>query len=78
MKIRVLEEQLRLQLIAKYGPASDKLSDQQLNLLEQEPGVSHTEVEAESQREPVLVHLPPLRTNANIPDVRNCHQTCRG
>ena len=57
LKIQVLEERLRLQLIAKYGPASEKLNDAQLELLEQEPGVSHSEVQAESERaaEPVVV-----------------------
>jgi transposase len=56
LKIQVLEERLRLQLMAKYGPASEKLNDAQLELLEQEPGVSHTEVQAESERtaEPVV------------------------
>jgi len=53
LKIRVLEERLRLQRIAKYGPGSEKLSNEQLELLELEPGVSHVEVEAESQREPL-------------------------
>jgi transposase len=51
LKIRVLEERLRLQRIAKYGPGSEKLSGAQLELLELEPGVSSAEVEAESQRE---------------------------
>jgi transposase len=51
LKIRVLEERLRQQRIAKYGPGSEKLSDEQLELLELEPGVSRAEVEAESQRE---------------------------
>jgi len=51
MKIRVLEERLRLQRMEKYGPKSEKLSDAQLELLEAEPGVSTAEVEAESQRE---------------------------
>ena len=51
LKIRVLEERLRLQRIAKYGPGSEKLSNAQLELLELEPGVSSAEVEAESQRE---------------------------
>ena len=55
LKIQVLEERLRLQRIAKYGAGSEKLSDEQLDLLELEPGVSRVEVEAESQREP----LPP-------------------
>src|SRR3954471_13118408 len=53
MKIRVLEERLRLQRIEKYGPKSEKLSNAQLELLEGEPGVSTAEVEAESQREPL-------------------------
>lgn len=54
LKIRALEERLRLQLIAKYGPASEKLSDAQLELLELEPGISNVEVQAESEREPLL------------------------
>jgi transposase len=52
LKISVLEEQLRLERIAKYGPASEKLSNEQLELLELEPGVSNVEVQAESEREP--------------------------
>jgi len=36
LKIQVLEEQLRLQRIKKYGPASEKLSSAQLELLEPE------------------------------------------
>jgi transposase len=55
LKIQVLEERLRWQRIQKYGPASEKLSDAQLELLELEPGVSNLEVQAESAREP----LPP-------------------
>ena len=51
LKIQVLEERLRLELIAKYGPASEKLSDTQLELLPWEPGVSNVEVQAESERE---------------------------
>jgi transposase len=53
LKIQVLEEQLRLQRIKKYGPGSEKLSSEQLELLELEPGVSNVEVQAESQREPL-------------------------
>ena len=53
LKIRVLEERLRLVRIAKYGPGSEKLSDGQLELLELEPGVSSVEVQAESERPPV-------------------------
>ena len=55
LKIQVLEEKLRLQRIAKYGPGSEKLSNLQLELLEFEPGVSSTEVAAESERDA----LPP-------------------
>lgn len=50
LKIRVLEERLRLQRIAKYGPGSEKLTSAQLELLELEPGVSRSEVSAESER----------------------------
>src|ERR1039457_6971126 len=53
LKIQVLEAQLRLQRIKKYGPGSGKLSDAQLSLLELEPGVSNVEVQAESVREPL-------------------------
>jgi transposase len=55
-RIRVLEEILRLQRIKKYGPGSEKLSPQQLELLELEPGVSNVEVHAESRREPLPAH----------------------
>src|ERR1035438_5388080 len=50
LKIQLLEEKLRLQRIAKYGPGSEKLSNLQLELLEFEPGVSNVEVAAESER----------------------------
>ena len=55
LKIQLLEEKLRLQRIAKYGPGSEKLSNFQLELLEFEPGVSNVEVIAESERDT----LPP-------------------
>jgi transposase len=51
--IQFLKEQLRLRRIAKYGPGSEKLSSQQLELLEFEPGVSNREVAAEGKREPL-------------------------
>jgi transposase len=58
LKIKVLEERLRLELIGKYGPASEKLNDAQLELLQLEPGVSSVEVQAESERdsEPALTN----------------------
>jgi transposase len=64
LKIQVLEEQLRLQRIHKYGPASEKLNDSQLELLELEPGVNNLEVIAESQRAPLpaSVQLNPRHT----------------
>ena len=61
MKILVLEERLRLQRIKKYGPASEKLSDAQLDLLDLEPGVSNVEVQAESEREPLPAPKKPRR-----------------
>ena len=51
LKIQLLEEKLRSQRIAKYGPGSEKLSNLQLELLEFEPGVSNVEVTAESERD---------------------------
>ena len=53
LKIQLLEERLRLERIRKYGPASEKLNNAQLELLEEEPGVSTLEVVAESEREPL-------------------------
>ena len=53
LQIQDLKQQLRLALIKKYGPGSEKLSDAQLSLLGLEPGVSSVEVQAESQREPL-------------------------
>jgi transposase len=55
LRIQLLEEKLRLQRIAKYGPGSENLSNLQLELLEFEPGVSNAEVAAESERDA----LPP-------------------
>src|SRR5260370_31640466 len=53
LKIQVLEERLRLKRIQMYGPGSEKLTNEQLELLELEPGVSTAEVQAERAREPV-------------------------
>jgi transposase len=55
LQIQVLEERLRLQRIQKYGPGSEKLNDAQLELLEEELGVSNLEVQAEGAREPLPV-----------------------
>jgi transposase len=58
LKIQLLEERLRLQRIQKYGPGSERLNDAQLELLEQEPGVSNLEVAAESERDPLPASVP--------------------
>src|SRR5258707_13291290 len=50
---RILRDLRRLDLIKKYGPGSESLSLEQLELLELEPGVNGAEVEAEAQREPI-------------------------
>jgi transposase len=44
---KILHELLRLLRIEKYGPKSEQLNDQQLALLELEPGVTAQEVENE-------------------------------
>jgi transposase len=50
LRVSVLEERLRIRRIEKYGAGSEKLSNYQLEMLEQEPGVSQKEVQAESER----------------------------
>lgn len=54
-EIKVLRETLRLALLKKYGPKSEKLNDSQLQLLEMEPGVRAEEIVTEADRstEPV-------------------------
>lgn len=49
---RLLRETLRLALIKKYGPKSEALSDNQLQLLELEPIVLPAEIDAEALRGP--------------------------
>ena len=49
LNIQVLEEQLRRQRIAQYGPSSEKLSNLQLELLDEEPGLSRNEVQDTQQ-----------------------------
>jgi len=58
-EIQLLQERLRKQRIGFLGPASETLSDLQLELLtEQEPGATREEVEAESRREPISTAPP--------------------
>ena len=62
---QALEARLRKLLLAKYGPSSEKLSDEQLSLLELEPGVSNEEVKAESERgQEELDHRPKRKREA--------------
>ena len=53
MRVRRLEELMRLMLIHKYGAKSEQLNEAQLALLQVEPGISDLEIEGESQRPPV-------------------------
>jgi len=46
---RLLREMLRLERLKKYGPKSEKLSEEQVELMELEPGVHAQEVEKESE-----------------------------
>lgn len=64
LKIQALEEKLRKVRLAKYGAGSEKLSNEQLDLLELEPGVSGKEVQAESQRPAVP---PPAKPRQKHP-----------
>jgi len=53
LRIRVLEERLRLMRIEKYGAGGEKLLQAQMQLFELEPGVSEMIEQAESKPEPV-------------------------
>ena len=58
---QLLRQLRRLDLLEKYGPAGEQLSDEQLELLELEPGVSRAEVKAESEREQLKLPLKESR-----------------
>jgi transposase len=60
---RILRELRRLDLLEKYGPSAEKLSDEQLELLELESGVSGGEVQAESEREQLQLPLKKARNH---------------
>ena len=53
LRIRVLEERLRLMRIEKYGAGGEKLSQAQMPLFELEPVVSEMIEQAESEHTPV-------------------------
>jgi len=89
LKIQALQAALRRERILKYGPRSETLSDLQLKLLDQEPGVSRQEVEAEAGRGPMpgisprqrRPHPGRQRLPENLPRVeeviRCAEQTCQ-
>jgi transposase len=52
LKIRVLEERLRLMQIEKFGASGEKLSHAQMELFEREPVVSEMIEQAESEQTP--------------------------
>jgi transposase len=53
MRVRKLQEELRLERIRKYGNRSEKLSDLQLQMLDLEPAVSSEEIASEVNRCPL-------------------------
>jgi len=53
LRIRVLEERLRLMRIEKYGAGGEKLSRAQMELFELEPVVSEVTVQGEGEQAPV-------------------------
>ena len=60
LEIQALREELRQRRIQQLGPKSETLSNLQLELLiDEEPGATRDEVEAEARREPV--NSPPPR-----------------
>jgi hypothetical protein len=71
---RLLREQVRLLQIDKYGKRSEKLSDNQLNLLEGEPSVTSAEVEKEA----VLAEADPAAAQARLPGQRKRNENHPG
>jgi len=67
LKIQKLEETLRQERIARFGPRSETLGDLQLSLLEEEPSVTLDEVAAEAEREPLPAAPPPAPKRARKP-----------
>jgi hypothetical protein len=67
-QIRLLQERRRRRRIALLGPASETLSDLQLELLaEEEPSATREEVEAEARREPIAERAPRERPSQKQP-----------
>ena len=68
LRIRVLEERLRLMRIERYGAGGEKLSRAQMQLFELEPVISEMTEQAESE------HAPAHRSmkSAKHPAARSC------
>lgn len=64
---QLLRQTVRLLQLEKYGPHSEKLSDQQLQLLDQEPSVTAAEVQAEAERGSLPQARPQRKPNAGHP-----------
>lgn len=64
---QLLRQTVRLLQLEKYGPQSEKLSDQQLQLLDQEPSVTAAEVQAEAARGPLPERRPRRAPNQGHP-----------
>ena len=65
LKIQSLEEKLRRQLVARFGPRSENLTNLQLLLLTEEPSVTLDEVSAEAGREPLAGGEPTTEVAAH-------------
>ncbi|MFM8551417.1 MAG: IS66 family transposase [Nitrospiraceae bacterium] len=70
LRAQSLQEQLRQAYLKRFGPRTEKLSDMQLWLLEQEPSVTPEEVEAEASRPPVEPSPKPERDKKKHPGRR--------
>jgi transposase len=89
---KLLKEHIRLLLLSKYGPKSEKLSDAQLQLLEEEPGVASEEVDGEAKqptrekklnkrptphgRAPLPAHLPRVEEIVHVSEAERHCPTC--
>jgi len=74
LRIRVLEERLRLMRIEKYGAGGEKLCQLQMQLFEPEPVVSQMIEQAEPEHAPVR---RPTKGPASIQAGRNCLRVSR-
>jgi transposase len=67
-EIKFLREMIRRLRLKQYGASSEKLSDTQLELLDEEPGVEAAEVEGEAQcKEPEAALIEREKKAARVP-----------